>query len=39
MLLREKLAQRLDLDKEMIIIGNGEDDIIDLIVMAFINDI
>ncbi len=37
-LLREKLAQRLSIDKEMIIIGNGEDDLIDLIGMAFIND-
>jgi histidinol-phosphate aminotransferase len=37
-LLREKLAHRLSIDKEMIIIGNGEDDIIDLIGMAFIND-
>jgi len=36
--LREKLAQRLSIDKEMIIIGNGEDDIIDLIGMAFINN-
>ena len=37
-LLREKIAHRLSIDKEMIIIGNGEDDIIDLIGMAFIND-
>jgi histidinol-phosphate aminotransferase len=37
-LLREKIAHKLNLDKEMIIIGNGEDDIIDLIGMAFIND-
>jgi len=37
-LLREKLAHRLSIDKEMIIIGNGEDDIIDLIGMTFIND-
>jgi len=37
-LLREKLAHRLSIDKEMIIIGNGEDDIIDLIGMAFINE-
>jgi len=37
-LLREKLAHSLSIDKEMIIIGNGEDDIIDLIGMAFINE-
>jgi len=37
-LLREKLSHRLSIDKEMIIIGNGEDDIIDLISMAFINE-
>ena len=37
-LLREKIAHKLNLDKEMIIIGNGEDDIIDLIGMTFIND-
>jgi histidinol-phosphate aminotransferase len=36
--LREKLAQILSINKEMIIIGNGEDDIIDLIGMTFIND-
>ena len=30
-LLREKVSHRLSIDKEMIIIGNGEDDIIDLI--------
>lgn len=37
-LLREKLASKLNLDKEMIIVANGEDDIIDLIGMAFINE-
>ena len=36
--LREKIAHKLNLDKEMIIIGNGADDIIDLIGMAFINE-
>jgi len=37
-LLREKIAHRLNIDKEMIIVANGEDDIIDLIGMAFINE-
>ncbi len=37
-LLREKLAHRLSIDKEMIIVGNGADNVIDLIGMAFIND-
>ena len=37
-LLREKLAHKLKVGKEMIIVGNGEDDIIDLIGMAFINE-
>ena len=37
-LLREKLAHKLKVAKEMIIVGNGEDDIIDLIGMAFINE-
>lgn len=37
-LLREKIAHKLKVDKEMIIVGNGEDDIIDLIGMAFINE-
>jgi len=37
-LLREKIAHRLNLDKEMIIVGNGADNVIDLIGMAFIND-
>jgi len=37
-LLREKLAYRLSIDKEMIIIGNGADNIIDLVGMAFINE-
>ncbi|RXG63606.1 histidinol-phosphate transaminase, partial [Candidatus Atribacteria bacterium 1244-E10-H5-B2] len=37
-LLREKLASKLNLDKDMIIVANGEDDIIDLIGMAFINE-
>jgi len=36
-LLREKLADKLKIDKEMIIFGNGADDVIDLIGMAFIN--
>jgi len=37
-LLREKIAHKLNLDKEMIIIGNGADDVIGLIGMAFINE-
>jgi len=37
-MLREKIAQKLKIDKEMIIIGNGADNIIDLIGMAFINE-
>ena len=37
-LLREKLADKLKIDKEMIICGNGADDVIDLIGMAFINE-
>jgi histidinol-phosphate aminotransferase len=37
-LLREKIAQKLNLDKKMIIIGNGADNVIDLVGMAFIND-
>lgn len=37
-LLREKLANKLKIDKEMIIFGNGADDVIDLIGMAFINE-
>jgi histidinol-phosphate aminotransferase len=37
-LLREKIAQKLNLDKEMIIVGNGADNVIDLVGMAFIND-
>ena len=37
-LLREKLAIKLKIDKEMIIFGNGADDILDLIGMAFINE-
>jgi len=36
--LREKIAQKLNIDKEMIILGNGADNIIDLIGMAFINE-
>jgi len=36
--LREKLAHKLTVDKEMIIVGNGADDVIDLIGMAFINE-
>lgn len=37
-LLREKLADKLKIDKEMIIFGNGADDVIDLIGMAFVNE-
>jgi len=37
-LLREKLADKLKIDKEMIIYGNGADDVIDLIGMAFIDE-
>ena len=37
-LLREKIAHQLNLDKEMIIVGNGADNVIDLVGMAFIND-
>jgi len=37
-LLREKLANKLKIGKEMIIFGNGADDILDLIGMAFINE-
>jgi histidinol-phosphate aminotransferase len=37
-ILREKLADKLKIDKEMIIFGNGADDVIDLIGMAFINE-
>ena len=37
-LLREKIAHKLNLDKEMIIVGNGADNIIDLIGMTFINE-
>ena len=36
-LLREKLSLKLKIDKEMIIFGNGADDVIDLVGMAFIN--
>jgi len=36
--LREKIAHKLNIDKEMIIVGNGGDNIIDLIGMAFINE-
>jgi len=36
--LREKIAHKLNIDKEMIIVGNGADNVIDLIGMAFIND-
>ena len=36
--LREKLAHKLKIDKEMIIVGNGADNIIDLVGMTFIND-
>ena len=37
-LLREKIAHKLNIDKEMIIIGNGADNVIDLVGMAFINE-
>jgi len=37
-LLREKLSHKLKIDKEMIIFGNGADDVIDLVGMAFINE-
>jgi len=37
-LLREKLAHKLNLDKDMIIVGNGADNIINLVGMAFINE-
>jgi len=37
-LLREKIAHKLNLDKEMIIVGNGADDVIRLVGMAFINN-
>ena len=37
-ILREKLAYRLKINKEMIIVGNGADDVIDLVGMAFINE-
>ncbi len=37
-MLREKLAQKLNLGEDMIIVGNGADNIIDLVGMAFIND-
>ena len=36
-LLREKLASKLELYEKMIIVTNGEDDLIDLIGMTFIN--
>ena len=37
-LLREKIAYKLNLNKEMIIVGNGADNIIGLVGMAFINE-
>jgi len=37
-LLREKLSEKLKIDKEMIICGNGADDVIDLVGMSFINE-
>jgi len=37
-LLREKIAHKLKIDKEMIIVGNGADNIIDLAGTAFINE-
>lgn len=36
--LREKLAERLNVSPDMIITGNGADDLIDLIAMAFLNE-
>lgn len=36
--LREKLAQKLGLDEDFIIVGNGADNVIDLTGMAFINE-
>ena len=36
--LREKIAYKLNLNKEMIIVGNGADNIIGLVGMAFINE-
>ena len=36
--LREKIAHKLNIDKEMIIIDNGADDVIGLVGMAFINE-
>ena len=36
--LREKIAHKFKIDKEMIIVGNGADNIIDLVGMAFINE-
>ncbi|GAH12213.1 unnamed protein product, partial [marine sediment metagenome] len=37
-LLRERLAKKLKINEEMVIIGNGADNIIDLVGMAFINE-
>jgi len=37
-LLREKIAYKLNLNKEMIIVGNGADNIIGLVGMAFVNE-
>jgi histidinol-phosphate aminotransferase len=37
-LLREKIAYKLNLNKETIIVGNGADNIIGLVGMAFINE-
>ena len=37
-LLREKIAHKLKIDKEMIIVGNGADNIINLVGMTFINE-
>ncbi|MBU4227616.1 histidinol-phosphate transaminase [bacterium] len=37
-LLREKIAHKLKIDKEMIIVGNGADNIIALVGSAFINE-
>jgi len=37
-LLRKRLAKKLKINEEMVIIGNGADNIIDLVGMAFINE-
>jgi len=37
-ILEEKIVYKLNLDKEMIIVGNSADNVIDLVGMAFINE-